>query len=112
MGIAICRERFSAACAGVFIDCLAADQIEVVIPPRLTAGAGAELDLFDARTLDNLFAAVLTAGNGRFRSGLRYGANTGQTIPLAISLYGRERYTECRCDIGIAAVFLPQLSDL
>lgn len=84
----------------------------MVIPPSLSARGGAELDLLDARPLDYFLSAVPANGYGRIGSLFHGCTDISKTVALAVAFYGRERNAEGRCDIGIAAILLTQLTDL
>lgn len=103
---------FSATGTSVFVDSLPVHLIQMVIPPSLSARWGAELDLLDARSLNYFLAAVPANRHGRLGSFFHGGTDISQTVALAVAFYGRKRNAEGRCDIGIAAVLLTQLTDL
>jgi hypothetical protein len=108
LAVAVGREGLVAAGAGVFIDGLAVDLIEMGVPPLIPAGVRAELCLFPAGDLHEGLSAAAAATHVRRFLFIRISGVSGEVIPAAEGRYLILRQAECLCDRGISVARVPE----
>lgn len=106
LAVAVGREGLVAARAGVFIDGLAVDLIEMGVPPLIPAGVRAELCLFPAGDLREGLSAATAAAHVRHFLFIRISGVPGEVIPAAEGRHLILRQAECFCDRGISVARL------
>ena len=101
LAVAVSREGLVAAGAGVFIDGLAVDLIEMGVPPLIPAGVRAELCLLPAGDLHEGLSTATAAAHIRRFLFIRISGISREAIPA-----------ECLCDRGISVAGVPELFNL
>lgn len=83
MVVSVGRKGPATVSAGKGIKCLAIDLIQMAVPPMGTAGIGAELHRFSARSLGQLLSAVAAAVRIRKFFCIHSGLGAGELISAA-----------------------------
>ena len=103
--ISVSGEGFPAACTGEAVHGFPVDLLRMGIPPCLPASGRAELDPLDAVALGDRLSTAETGGQ-TIRRALGVGAFAGQTVPLAVTLYGAYGDSEHTRDGNVAVILL------